>query len=104
MPIAGYTLVLVAALSSAVHVTPPETVRTSLTYDSGTRRLVLGCDAASRGLCIFEVADGSARRRLAVPPRRRVVVSGVTTGAKVCARGRNPGVQCDWQPVVDSAA
>lgn len=75
--------------------TPPETIKTSIYFDSVSHKLTITCDLATRGWCYFFVADEMRARGVVVRSKTRTVISGVSDKARVCAVGRNPGATCN---------
>ncbi|WP_294358061.1 hypothetical protein [uncultured Sphingomonas sp.] len=74
------------------------TLSTSLTYDAEQNMLAVTCAVSSDGLCRMTIVDGGRRKLLSMRPASRVVVRGVSRGARVCALGRSGGL-CDWRAV-----
>lgn len=99
----GLGLLVTAGTATArveVRVVAPQsrTLSTSLTYDAEQNMLAVTCAVSSDGLCRMTIVDGGRRKLLSMRPASRVVVRGVSRGARVCALGRSGGV-CDWRAV-----
>ena len=83
---------------------PERRIETTTRYDTASKRLTLGCLAASDGTCHLLLANGEERRALDLAVGSTKTVDDVDPTARTCALA--PGLtpaSCTWAPVHGTA-